>query len=49
MRVSATIVRAGLPPANTTAIGYQDWICAVTDVGDGPIAVWSIDRLDKDR
>jgi hypothetical protein len=49
MRVSATIVRAGLPPANTAAIGYQDWICAVTDVGDGPIAVWSIDRLDKDR
>ncbi len=49
MRVSALIARAGLAPLNKTAIGYKDWVCAVTDLGSGPVAIWSLVRLDKDR
>src|SRR6185312_10851024 len=49
MRVSAMIVRAGLAPLNMIARGYQDWACVATDLGDGPVAVWSLVAMDRDR
>jgi hypothetical protein len=49
MKVSAMIVRAGLAPLNMTGRGYSDWVCAATDLGGGPVAIWSIVKLDRDR
>lgn len=49
VRVTAMIIRAGLPPANMNVRGWGDWVIAVVDLGRGPVALKAVVELDRDR